>query len=173
MRQDKTVARIILLFSIANVVLAAPALVRPGQRRDGSLARSVDQNDVVSAPPTLGPGSEHGTPPESEQDSELGLSNGPVHQDLPSEVRAGIRVTAPGYSVVFLFRAPFGVWMVGAGFRPPFGVRMVGAGFRGPFDLDRIVRPGFCTLLTVWLAPRFRARAAIRLVAQGFGAGLH
>ena len=95
MRQDKTVARIILLFSIANVVLAAPASVRPagpGQRRDEPLlAGSVSQNDMVPVAPRLGPRSEHGTPPESEQDLELGPPNGPVHQDivvppLPSEV---------------------------------------------------------------------------------------
>ena len=86
MRRDKTVARIILLFSIANLVLAAPALVR--QRRlvidradDGPtdelqatswslrLAGSVYQNEVVPAAPPSGPGSEDGTAPELKRDS--------------------------------------------------------------------------------------------------------
>jgi hypothetical protein len=70
MRRDKTVAQILLIFSITSVVLAAPALVR--QRRlvtyraddeptdeleqaPGSLAEPVHQNGVLpAAPPSVG-----------------------------------------------------------------------------------------------------------------------
>ena len=85
MRQDKTVARILLIFSIANVVLAAPASVR--QRRlvtDGSDDEPMDQ-------PGQAPGPLAGSlPAESEQDGKLASSDGPLYQhlenyfDLPS-----------------------------------------------------------------------------------------
>ena len=96
MRRDKTFARILLIFSIANVVRAAPALVRqrrlvadraengPAEEPEAapeSLAGSIHQNEVVPAAPPSVPGSEYGTPLESKQDSESGSSNVPVHQD--------------------------------------------------------------------------------------------
>ena len=102
MRRNKIIARILFIFSIANVVLAAPALLR--QRRlvtdraddeptgdseqDSGLASSTGpahQDLVVPAAPAAPSqpeaGSEHGTPPGSEQDWEHASSNGPVHQD--------------------------------------------------------------------------------------------
>ena len=97
MLRDKTVARIILIFSIANVVLAAPALVL--QRRlvtdgsddeptdeqgqaPGSLAGSVHQDGVVpAASPPSGTGS---LPAGSKQDGKLASSDGPLYQHLES-----------------------------------------------------------------------------------------
>ena len=74
MRRDKTIARILLIFSIANVVLAAPALVRQrGLVTDGS-------NDK----PTDEPGQAPGSPAGSEQDGKLAPSDGPLYQHLES-----------------------------------------------------------------------------------------
>jgi hypothetical protein len=90
MRRDQTFTRILLLFSIANVVLAAPAFVIQRspvtdgpESTEGSVPSLVSDSDasqslaglgvVSQAPPPLQVGSEHGSPA------------GSVHQDFVPE----------------------------------------------------------------------------------------
>jgi hypothetical protein len=92
MRRNITVARILLIFSIANVVLAAPASVRQrGLVTDGSddepteeqaQAGSVHQDGVV--PAALPPSEAGSLPAGSKQDGKLASSGGPSFQYLES-----------------------------------------------------------------------------------------
>ena len=78
MRQDKIVARILLIFSIANAVLAAPGVVR--QRLfDRAGDKSTDESESVSS---LGSGS--GYLPDSEVPSDPETSSGPETPPLLS-----------------------------------------------------------------------------------------
>ena len=91
MRRDKTFARILLIFSIAHVVLAAPAVVRqrslvPDVPDNGSTDESVPLLETVSdvsetSPPTPQSASLHEPSVGSEQDSAPGLPAGSSHQD--------------------------------------------------------------------------------------------
>ena len=87
MRRNKTVAWILLIFSIANVVLAAPALVpqrwlvtdraddepTPGESEQapGSLAEPLHQDGVVSATPPSGRLPSEESPSDSQLQQEL------------------------------------------------------------------------------------------------------
>ena len=92
MRRDKTFARILLIFSIANVALAAPAVIR--QRtlitdgpNDGSTDKSMPSLETASgvSETSAGPGSAPHEPPGSQQDWTPGSGGSPpagsLHQD--------------------------------------------------------------------------------------------
>ena len=89
MRRDKTFAQILLIFSIAHVVLGAPALVRqrsiePDVPDNGPTDGSMPGPSLVTAPDV----SEAPPPPGSEQDSAPGPSAGSSHQ-------GGVQPAAP------------------------------------------------------------------------------
>ena len=96
MHRDKTIARILLIFSVVNVALAAPAVVRQ-RRMDVAEAASGKRGYLDEA--TDGSGSEPVSEPVSDSDeshqlmksasdphlSALGFPSGSSHQDSPPE----------------------------------------------------------------------------------------
>ena len=91
MRRKKTVARVLLIFFIANVVLAAPAVVRQrslvtdvpdDESTDESMPSLMTASDVSeTSPPPSQAGSLHESPPGSEKDWTPGSPVGSLHQD--------------------------------------------------------------------------------------------